>query len=108
MPGPRDPLRPGSGARFFLELEARGDFDATARYRGVIFEPARQTEYRVTMTIEGEASLTPVDAPTRTGAELEDMLLMIARLTARGAHKRRQDAMPPWPERVLRWRGPGR
>jgi hypothetical protein len=33
---------------------------------------------------------------------------MLAKLTARAADKKRGDGMPPWPNRVLRWRGPGR
>jgi hypothetical protein len=33
---------------------------------------------------------------------------MVAKLTARAAGKKREDGMPPWPARVLRWRGPGR
>jgi hypothetical protein len=98
--------RPSAGARFLLELERRDDGDATATYRGTILEPERETGYRATLTLEGEATLAPVADRAEQG--LEDMLQMIARLTARGAKKRKDEQMPPWPNRVLRWRGPGR
>jgi hypothetical protein len=98
--------RPSAGARFLLELEARVDGDATVVYRATVYQPDRETAYRAELTMDGGASLVPVSAPAE--ASLEDMLLMIARLTARGARKRHEDSMPPWPQRVTRWRGPGR
>ena len=41
-------------------------------------------------------------------AELAEMLTMVGKLTARAAAKKRDDGLPPWPPRVLRWKGPGR
>jgi len=41
-------------------------------------------------------------------AELVEVMQMLAKLTARGAAKKREDGFPPWPARVTRWRGPGR
>jgi hypothetical protein len=40
--------------------------------------------------------------------ELLSTLQMLAKLTARSAAKKREDGLPAWPARVLRWRGPGR
>ena len=52
---------------------------------------------------DGTVTVT-IAAPT----ELVEMVTMLAKLTARAAAKKRADGMPPWPARVLRWRGPGR
>jgi hypothetical protein len=43
-------------------------------------------------------------APTGAPGDLDETLATFAKLTARGAAKRRDDGLPPWPARVLRWR----
>lgn len=40
--------------------------------------------------------------------ELEEKLLAHARQAARAAERKAAEELPPWPHRVLRWRGPGR
>ena len=88
--------RPTDGARYLLELDT--STDATARYRAWILTPASTLEYTADLTSAAEPALAPLgDAAP---AELHDRLTMFARLLARSA--------PPWPHRVLRWRGPGR
>jgi hypothetical protein len=98
-----DPLTPTAGARFVLERVTATSSSAT--YRGRILTPEATFDYDVAVTAGAEPSLTPRAAAP---AELEKTLAMIARLTARGAGKRAEDGLPPWPERVTRWRGPGR
>ena len=58
--------------------------------------------------MKGRAAPAALVRPTGAAPELDAMLAMQARLIARGAAKRREDGLPPWPARVLRWRGPGR
>jgi hypothetical protein len=94
-------LTPAEGARFLLELDGAGG--ATARYRLAIFTPTARHDGHATLGDDGTVEIV-VDAP----AELIATATMFARLTARGAAKRRDDGMPAWPGRVLRWRGPGR
>ena len=95
-------LRPREGARFLLERER--DDGARAEYRAVIFPPDATYRGRATHDDGGGVALAAAGAP----AELADMLQMIAKLTARAAARRRDDGLPAWPARVLRWRGPGR
>jgi len=99
-----DSLTPTEGARFLLErLEDHG---ATARYRAAIFTPQTTYEGTATLRDDGTAELA-IDVAGAT-EELFSTLQMLAKLTARSAAKKREDGLPPWPARVLRWRGPGR
>ena len=93
-------MRPTAGARYLLELE-RVD-GAQAVYRTTIFTPDAEYSGTATLGEDGSVSVTP------TGSPLDDTLVMLARLTARGAPKRKEDGLPTWPQRLLRWRGPGR
>lgn len=95
-------LRPASGARFLLERTA--DHGASATYRAAIYTPDADWSSTAELREDGTFDLTPTGAP----ANLEENLVMQARLLARGALKRRDDGLPVWPARVLRWRGPGR
>ena len=97
-----DSLTPSDGARFLLEREQ--DAGAQATYRAAIYTPNATYEGRATLHDDGRADVAVKDAPD----ELCSMLLMLAKLTARSAAKKREDGLPPWPARVLRWRGPGR
>ena len=85
-----DPLTPTAGARYVLERVA------DAHYTGRIHAPEATYEYDVRCADEIALEVRGTSAP----AELEDKLRMFAKLMARAA--------PPWPERVTRWRGPGR
>lgn len=94
--------KPTAGARYLLELEHADG--ARAVYRATIFTPDAEYVARATLGDDGSVELAPTGAP----AELADTLAMFARLLARGVAKRREDGLPAWPQRLLRWRGPGR
>jgi hypothetical protein len=97
-----DELRPTAGARFLLERVT--DSGDRATYRAVIFTPDAEFSSSAELREDGTFDLPSTGAST----ELHDDLAMQVRLLARGATKRREDGLPAWPNRVLRWRGPGR
>lgn len=97
-----DDLRPASGARFLLERTA--DAGERAMYRAVIYTPDAEFVVNAELHEDGTFDLPSTGAPD----DLQAALAMQARLLARGAVKRREDGLPAWPARVLRWRGPGR
>lgn len=105
-PGELDWLRPSEGARFLLELEREDDGGRQAHYHGWVLIPTAVFPYHAVLIDEGSATVTALGEPAE--ADLAAMLEMIAKLTARSAAKKRADGMPPWPHRVLRWRGAGR
>jgi hypothetical protein len=94
-------LTPTEGVRLLLERDC--DDGARAVYKAAIYTPTSSYEGLATLGDDGSVTLD-VTAPD----ELSEMLAMVARLTARGAEKRREDGLPVWPARILRWRGPGR
>jgi hypothetical protein len=63
-------------------------------------------EYVALLRAGGEVEMSAVGAPAP--AELEGKLLAHARQAARAAARKAAEELPPWPHRVLRWRGPGR
>ncbi len=94
--------RPTTGARFLLELlQAEG---ARATYCATVFTPDAEFSATATLDDDGSVELASTGAP----GDLDGMLVMQAKLLARGAPKRREDGLPAWPQRLLRWRGPGR
>jgi hypothetical protein len=95
-------LTPTEGARFLLELVR--DDGARATYRAAIYTKTATYAGTATLADDGTVEVALEGAP----AELADGLAMFAKLTARAAAKKRADGLPPWPARVLRWRGPGR
>ncbi len=95
-------LHPTEGARLLL-LRDR-DLGATASYRAAIFTPTETFEASALLGEDGAVDLGKTGAPEELHAALE----MLARLTGRGAAKRREDGLEAWPARVLRWRGTGR
>ncbi len=95
-------LTPTEGARFLLEREHDGG--ASARYRAAIYTPDATYEGHAVLHDGGAVELDIAGAPDDLVATLQ----MLAKLTARSAAKKREDGLPPWPARVLRWRGPGR
>ena len=95
-------LTPTEGARFLLVREQ--DDGASARYRAAIYTPDATYEGHATLCDDGSVEITAPGA----SEELFSTLQMLAKLTARSAAKKREDGLPPWPARVLRWRGPGR
>jgi hypothetical protein len=94
-------LTPREGARFLFELQR--DEGARARYRVAVYTPSTVHEGAATLGDDGSVALE-LAAPE----ELVTAAQMFAKLTARAAAKKREDGLPPWPARVLRWRGPGR
>jgi hypothetical protein len=91
-------LTPASGARFLLERTS--DDGARATYRAAIYTPGAAYSSSAILADDGTVELSPTGAP----GDLDEMLVMFAKLTARGAAKRRDDGLVPWPARVLRWR----
>jgi hypothetical protein len=95
---PRD-LHPSDGARYLLERD--GDADgASARYRAAIYTPAAAFTTTALLDDTGGVELGPSGAPD----ELHARLLHLCRLVARDAARLRADGLPPWPQRILRWR----
>ncbi len=93
-----DALHPSSGARFLLErMEEDG---GRATYRAAIYTPDAVYASTAVLSDDGTVELAPTGAP----GGLDAALAMFAKLTARGAAKRRDDGLVPWPARVLRWR----
>jgi hypothetical protein len=92
-------LHPSDGARYLLERDGDGD-GRGARYRVAIYTP--DAVYRATATLgdDGSVELGPTGAPD----ELHARLATIAKLVARDAARLRDDGMPAWPQRILRWR----
>ncbi len=97
-----DELRPTAGARFLLERIADAGDHAT--YRAAIYTP--EAEFSSTAVLRDDGTFEV--PPTGASEDLQDDLVMQARLLARGVAKRREEGLPAWPVRVLRWRGPGR
>ena len=95
---PPSPPNPASGARFLLE-RTRED-GGRAAYRASIFTPDAAYTTTALLCDDGTVELAPTGAPQ----DLDATLATFAKLTARGAAKRREDGLPPWPARVLRWR----
>ncbi len=105
-------LHPSEGARFLLERVFQSEDQSQAHYRAVIFTPEIRVEYRARMSIDGQVQLeesAPLSDDEATAvAPWQKTLVTLGRLLARSAAKKRADALPPWPARMLRWRGPGR
>jgi hypothetical protein len=93
-----DALHPTSGARFLLERTAEDGPRAT--YRASIYTPGAAYTSTAILGDDGTVELAPTGAP----GDLDGTLATFAKLTARGAAKRREDGLPTWPARVLRWR----
>jgi hypothetical protein len=98
-----DPLTPTAGARYVLERV--GVDGRAASYRARILTPDATYAYDAQLSADAEPALSSGAAAP---AELEKVLVMIARLTARAVDKRMEEGLPAWPERITRWRGPGR
>ncbi|HEX4450433.1 MAG TPA: hypothetical protein VH143_06150 [Kofleriaceae bacterium] len=95
-------LTPTDGARFLFE---RASEDAAgARYSVAVYTPSATFAGNASLGYDGSVTIELTGAP----AELSGPAENFAKLIARGAQKQRDDGFPPWPVRVLRWRGPGR
>ena len=101
-----DRLRPSEGARFLLELERIEATGRQAHYRAWVLTPTAWHAYDAVLAADAAVELRPLATPATD--ELAAMLTTIARLTARAAAGKHDSGLPPWPNRVLRWRGAGR
>ena len=97
-------LHPTDGARYLLERdgepEAVRDGVAVVLYRAAIYTRDAEFSALATLGDDGGVELAATGAPD----ELHARLVTIARLIARDAGRLRSEGMPPWPQRVLRWR----
>ena len=97
---PRD-LHPSDGARYLLERDGEPSAGGVrARYRATIYTPSAAFTAIAELADDGSVALGSTGAPD----ELHARLVALARLVARDAARLRDDGMPPWPQRVLRWR----
>lgn len=99
-------LHPSEGARFLFERASVSPDSRVAAYRVAVFTPDRRFDYRADMQLDGSFELSEAGAPAP--ADLAKKLSAISKLIARAAKKKLANELPPWPSRVLRWRGPGR
>ena len=99
-------LHPTAGARFLFERESESEDQQSSRYRATIYTPEGCFEYEAELHLGGDFRVSPRAEPATE--ELESKLATIAKLIARSARTKLADELPPWPHRVLRWRGPGR
>ena len=98
-------LHPMEGARYLFELNAPTNDESSARYRVTVYTPDESFEGTAVMTREG--AVEQLDIHNLDGA-LEKNARAIARTLAKAAARNAAADLPPWPRRVLRWRGPGR
>jgi hypothetical protein len=101
----RRDLHPSDGARFLLERAGEpepgaGGPQARARYRAAIYTPDAEFATTAVLGDDGSVELGPTGAPD----DLHARLVVLARLVARDAAGLRDSGMPPWPQRILRWR----
>jgi hypothetical protein len=100
-------LHPSEGARYLLEREAApggatggATDDARVRYRAAIYTRDAVFTAAAELGDDGSVALGPTGAPD----ELHARLVTMARLVARDAARLRGEGLPPWPQRILRWR----
>ena len=90
---------PTEGVRLLIELQETDD--GTIRYLGNVFTPDAKFTYQISIGDEGKVTLEPELAATEEDeAKLKKMTESIARKAIKDGGQ--------WPERILRWRGPGR
>lgn len=103
-----DSLHPSEGLRLLLERQSVSDNAAQAKYRGSIYTPSEVFRFNSELYQSGEVEMSP-EVPGNTASDEQvEKLLRIAKSTARAAKRKVEEGLPPWPSRVLRWRGPGR
>lgn len=99
-------LHPTEGIRLLLDREEVTDDRSGATYRASIYTVDACFVYRAELGLDGSCALRPEgqEAPDEDRATLEK----ISKSTARAAKRKLDEMLPPWPPRILRWRGPGR
>jgi hypothetical protein len=101
--GPGQPSHPSRGARLLLERESVAADQSSASYRAAVITPEARFDYRAVLRADGTVELAPVGEPAAPA--WEERLANHARQAARSAERRLADKLPPWPPRLLRWRG---
>jgi hypothetical protein len=99
-------LHPADGARYLLErIEVSSD-GTSASYRASAYTPTDVATTMIVLHDDGQVVLAAdaiaIEEPHWAAVQ------MFAKLTGRSVPSRRKEELPPWPARVLRWRGPGR
>ena len=89
---------PSEGVRLLLE---RQDHSSVIVYRGSVFTPNERFDYDIRLDDDGKIIL---ESEHPADSDDEKKLKKLADSVARKAKK--DDGS--WPDRVLRWRGPGR
>jgi len=104
------PLHPSEGIRMLLQRVSIGEEAANAEYTGQVFTPSEVFGFEVKLALDGSAKLLalPGDSPDKVDEEHEKSLLKLSKSIARAAKRKLEDKLPPWPPKILRWRGPGR
>lgn len=98
-------LNPTEGVRLLLERREVESAEQ-ARYEGKIYTVDSCFAYTAVLQMNGSASLQAEGVAAST--EDEEKLAKLAKSTARAAKRKLDARLPPWPPRILRWRGPGR
>lgn len=106
VPVVSDSLHPTEGIRVLLDREEIAGDKQSARYRAAVYTVDQCFRYQGTLHMDGSATLEPVELSA--APEEEETLDKIARSTARAARRKLDEALPPWPPRIMRWRGLGR
>jgi hypothetical protein len=99
-------LNPTEGIRLLLERQEVDPDAQCARYQATIYTVSSSFHYAAELSMDGAATLR-ADGEAASEEDL-DTLSKLAKSTARAAKRKQAEKLPPWPPRVLRWRGPGR
>ena len=82
-----------------------------AAYTGKIYTPLDVYRFEVMLSLDGSATIGDClerssDTPVRE--DDQKSLVKLCKSIARASKRKIQEELPPWPPRILRWRGPGR
>ncbi len=102
----KDPLHPTEGIRLLLERKSISEDQQSAVYGGAIYGVESLYLSVVRLAMDGSAEI--VEESENTDPAALSALLKLSKSTARAAKRKHSEKLPPWPPRVLRWRGPGR
>ncbi len=98
---------PRAGAKILLERREVSHDGDRAEYQAYIYTPSRRYELCADLSSDGSASLTPRGEQADPAAY--KALENVAKSIARAAPRKREAGLPPWPQRIHRWRAaPGR
>lgn len=105
------PLHPSEGIRMLLERVSIEKDASRAGYSGKIYTPLDVYFFEVVLSMDGSATIgecleSSSEDPIEEG--YQKSLLKLCKSIARASKRKLQEQLPPWPPRILRWRGPGR